>query len=72
MSADGKLEVFLTHLSHKMSLLHVYHIPAAALNYGLFRQNSFNTTSQYVMFYDMGAVSTTATVVGMYDTSILW
>jgi len=37
---------------------------SAALNYGLFRQSSFNTTSHYVMFYDMGAVSTTATIVG--------
>ncbi|KAK9891578.1 hypothetical protein WA026_015536 [Henosepilachna vigintioctopunctata] len=36
---------------------------AVALNYGIFRSKEFNETSQYVMFYDMGASSTTATVV---------
>ncbi|KAL3265417.1 hypothetical protein HHI36_009621 [Cryptolaemus montrouzieri] len=36
---------------------------AVALNYGIFRSKDFNETSQYVMFYDMGASSTTATVV---------
>lgn len=40
-------------------------LSAAALNYGVFRQSSFNATAQYVMFYDMGSLSTTATVVGM-------
>ena len=38
----------------------------AALNYGLFRQASFNTTPQYIMFYDIGALSTTASIIGMY------
>lgn len=37
----------------------------AALNYGLFRQSSFNSTPQYIMFYDMGAGSTTATIIGI-------
>ena len=41
-----------------------FFLPVAALNYGLFRQASFNTTAFYVMFYDMGAASTTATIVG--------
>ncbi|KAL1506385.1 hypothetical protein ABEB36_005758 [Hypothenemus hampei] len=36
---------------------------AVALNYGIFRTKSFNETAQYVMFYDMGASSTTATLV---------
>ncbi|XP_054262425.1 hypoxia up-regulated protein 1 [Macrosteles quadrilineatus] len=36
---------------------------AVALNYGIFRRKDFNETAQYVMFYDMGASSTTATVV---------
>lgn len=36
---------------------------AVALNYGIFRRKDFNETAQYVMFYDMGAASTTATVV---------
>ncbi|XP_018328406.1 hypoxia up-regulated protein 1 [Agrilus planipennis] len=40
---------------------------ATALNYGIFRIKDFNETAQYVMFYDMGATSTTATIVS-YQT----
>lgn len=36
---------------------------AIALNYGIFRRKDFNETAQYVMFYDMGASSTTTTIV---------
>ncbi|CAH1103724.1 unnamed protein product [Psylliodes chrysocephalus] len=36
---------------------------AVALNYGIFRSKTFNETAQYIMFYDMGASSTTATLV---------
>ncbi|KAL1131874.1 hypothetical protein AAG570_011485 [Ranatra chinensis] len=36
---------------------------AVALNYGIFRRKDFNETAQYIMFYDMGASSTTATIV---------
>ncbi|XP_039259142.2 hypoxia up-regulated protein 1-like isoform X1 [Styela clava] len=36
---------------------------ASALNYGVFRRNNINATASYVMFYDMGATSTTATIV---------
>ncbi|XP_035741510.1 hypoxia up-regulated protein 1-like isoform X3 [Vespa mandarinia] len=36
---------------------------AVALNYGIFRRKEINDSAQYVMFYDMGASSTTATVV---------
>jgi hypothetical protein len=32
----------------------------------VFRRKEFNGTMQYYMFYDMGATSTTATIVGMY------
>lgn len=39
---------------------------AVALNFGVFRRKEFNGTMQYYMFYDMGATSTTATIVGMY------
>ncbi|XP_071440991.1 hypoxia up-regulated protein 1, partial [Hetaerina americana] len=35
---------------------------AVALNYGIFRRKDFNETGQYIMFYDMGASSTTATI----------
>ena len=35
-----------------------------ALNFGLYRQSTFNSTPFYVMFYDMGATSTTATIAG--------
>lgn len=40
---------------------------AVALNYGIFRTKEFNETAQYIMFYDMGATSTTATVVSMQN-----
>ncbi|XP_015428864.1 PREDICTED: hypoxia up-regulated protein 1 [Dufourea novaeangliae] len=36
---------------------------AVALNYGIFRSKEINDTAHHVMFYDMGASSTTATVV---------
>ncbi|XP_014255771.1 hypoxia up-regulated protein 1 isoform X2 [Cimex lectularius] len=37
---------------------------AVALNYGIFRRKDFNETTQYIMLYDMGSSSTSATVVG--------
>ncbi|CAH1967066.1 unnamed protein product [Acanthoscelides obtectus] len=40
---------------------------AVALNYGIFRSKTFNETTQYVMFYDMGAYSTSAVLIG-YQT----
>ena len=36
---------------------------AVGLNYGIFRRKEINDTAHYIMFYDMGASSTTATVV---------
>ncbi|KAL7019429.1 hypothetical protein ACKWTF_011120 [Chironomus riparius] len=36
---------------------------AVALNYGIFQQKSINETAQYVIFYDMGASKTAATVI---------
>ena len=36
---------------------------ATALHYGVFRRSTFNDTAQYIMFYDMGAGSTTASTV---------
>uniref|UniRef100_T1IXH5 Hypoxia up-regulated protein 1 n=1 Tax=Strigamia maritima TaxID=126957 RepID=T1IXH5_STRMM len=36
---------------------------AVALNYGVFRRKDFNTTAQNIMFFDMGASTTTATIV---------
>ncbi|XP_041471131.1 hypoxia up-regulated protein 1-like [Lytechinus variegatus] len=36
---------------------------AVALNYGAFRRSDFNSTPQNILFYDMGAGSTTATIV---------
>ena len=35
-----------------------------ALNYGMFRRSDFNATAQYIMFYDIGADSTAASLVG--------
>ena len=36
---------------------------AVALNYGIFNGKNINDTAHYIMFYDMGASSTSATVV---------
>lgn len=41
---------------------------AIALNYGIFRRKDFNDSAQYVMFYDMGASKTIATIVGYQNT----
>ena len=35
---------------------------AVALNYGMFRRKEINTTAQHILFYDMGASATTATI----------
>lgn len=35
---------------------------AAALDYGIFRRKDFNETAQHILFYDMGASSTVASV----------
>ncbi|XP_029428226.1 hypoxia up-regulated protein 1 [Rhinatrema bivittatum] len=40
---------------------------AVALNYGVFRRKDINATAQNIMFYDMGAGSTTCTIV-TYNT----
>lgn len=40
---------------------------AVALNYGIFRTKNFNESAQYVLFYDVGASSTSATLVS-YQT----
>merc|ERR1711892_1474565 len=37
---------------------------AVALNYGMFRRKEINGTVKHLMLYDMGAQSTTATIVG--------
>lgn len=42
------------------------HDLTVALNYGVFRRKMFNSTTQYYMFYDAGATSTSATLVGQY------
>ncbi|CAD5112087.1 DgyrCDS1328 [Dimorphilus gyrociliatus] len=36
---------------------------AVALNYGVFRRKAFNTTAQHYMFFDVGSISTKATIV---------
>ncbi|XP_076817134.1 hypoxia up-regulated protein 1-like isoform X1 [Clavelina lepadiformis] len=36
---------------------------AAALNYGVFRRNDINASTTYIMFYDMGAFSTKASII---------
>lgn len=41
---------------------------AVALNYGVFRRTEFNETAQHIMFYDMGATGTTASIVAYKTT----
>ena len=36
---------------------------AVAINYGVFRRSEFNETPQRILFFDMGAGSTTASVI---------
>merc|ERR1712183_502733 len=43
---------------------------AVALNYGIFRANTFNATVKNVLFYDMGASHTTATIVSYSTTKV--
>lgn len=40
---------------------------AVALNYGMFRRKEINGTAQHILFFDMGASSTTATIAS-YQT----
>lgn len=40
---------------------------AVALNYGMFRRKEINATAHNILFYDMGASSTIATIVS-YQT----
>ncbi|XP_029647908.1 hypoxia up-regulated protein 1 [Octopus sinensis] len=48
-----------------LNLLQLMSVNAAvALNYGVFRRKDFSNKPQYIIFYDMGASSTTASVVG--------
>ncbi|CAG2118349.1 unnamed protein product, partial [Medioppia subpectinata] len=47
----------------KLKVLQIINTNAAfALNYGVFRRKDFNTTVTNILFYDMGASSTTATI----------
>lgn len=41
---------------------------AVALNYGVFRTKDFNETANYILFYEMGASSTVATIAAYQTT----
>jgi len=43
---------------------------AVALNYGIFRSATFNSSVKHVMFFDMGATHTTVTIVGYSTTKV--
>ena len=43
---------------------------SVALNYGVFRRNSFNATEQNIMFFDMGSSSTIASIVSYQTTKV--
>jgi hypoxia up-regulated 1 len=45
-------------------------VDLVALNYGVFRRAEFNGTATSVMFYDVGASSTTATIVSYQTTKV--
>jgi hypoxia up-regulated 1 len=62
MVASEKTICFSFGFSLAVLAIYILHI-AVALNYGIFRRKDFNETAQYIMFYDMGATSTTATIV---------
>jgi len=48
-----------------LNVLQLMNAPlAVALNYGMFRRKEINGTVKHLMLYDMGAHSTTATIVG--------
>merc|ERR1712106_1260621 len=48
-----------------LNVLQLMNVPTAvALNYGMFRRKEINGTVKHLMLYDMGAQSTTATIVG--------
>merc|ERR1719454_2409831 len=48
-----------------LNVLQLMNTPlAVALKYGMFRRKEINGTVKNIMFYDMGAQSTTATIVG--------
>ena len=42
---------------------------AVALNYGMFRRKEINGTAQYILFFDMGASSTTATIASYHTVT---
>ncbi|VEL30941.1 unnamed protein product [Protopolystoma xenopodis] len=44
---------------------------AVALNYGLFRRKFFNQTAQSYMFYDMGSLGLTVTIVCKFHSSYI-
>lgn len=61
--AERKALLQAAHLGGLKVLQLINDYTAVALNYGIFRRKDFNETAQYVMFYDMGAASTSATIV---------
>ncbi|KAB0798996.1 hypothetical protein PPYR_06876 [Photinus pyralis] len=65
--AERKALIQAAELANLKVLQLINDYTAVALNYGIFRIKDFNETAQYVMFFDMGATSTTATIVG-YQT----
>ncbi|GLV37373.1 uncharacterized protein CBL_10660 [Carabus blaptoides fortunei] len=66
--AERKALLQAAHLAGLKVLQLINDYTAVALNYGIFRRKDFNETSQYVMFYDMGASKTTATIVSYQIT----
>ncbi|XP_071842320.1 hypoxia up-regulated protein 1-like isoform X2 [Apostichopus japonicus] len=65
--AERKAVIYAAELAGLRVLQLMSDNAAVALNYGVFRRKEFNATVQHVMFFDMGAGSTTASIVA-YQT----
>ena len=65
-TVEGQDKEALSNLELKDGLYLNEFVFSVALNYGVFRRKQFSNQTQYFMFYDMGATSTTATVVGKH------
>ncbi|XP_069470494.1 hypoxia up-regulated protein 1 isoform X2 [Ambystoma mexicanum] len=65
--AERRAVLQAAHMANLKVLQLINDNTAVALNYGVFRRKDINATAQNIMFYDMGAGSTTCTIV-TYNT----
>lgn len=65
--AERRAVIQAAHMANLKVLQLINDNTAVALNYGVFRRKDINATAQNIMFYDMGAGSTSCTIV-TYNT----